>query len=207
MGVLRYAIGAHALAGTLVQKTKPQGSNSYDLTSVYIYAGDEPAIAGIFPNRKFRAGGAPRIHHFLKASLAAAEPFKKIENQVFNYGIGHRGSHLVNLHSIAHLINGVLKRHGFRPCRGKALALRRQLRGVPWIYEMTMTIAGSGPTLFHFAIYTLLSRMQCSSETKAATLPRSMKWASSSLEAFHSGDRRAACRASQLSNHSSATPS
>lgn len=46
----------------------------YDGPAFYLPGGDQSAIVGILPDRQFRAGGAPGVHHFLVGPLADGQP-------------------------------------------------------------------------------------------------------------------------------------
>jgi len=55
-----------------------------DRTAVRMLGLHQSAIGRILPDRKSRAGGAPRLHRFLIGPLPSSYPFQEIEDQIFN---------------------------------------------------------------------------------------------------------------------------
>jgi hypothetical protein len=50
---------------------------------------DQPAIVGVLPHWQPRAGCAPRIHDFFIGSVFIVDPLEKIQDQGFDYCVGH----------------------------------------------------------------------------------------------------------------------
>jgi hypothetical protein len=76
------------------EKGEARWRNPDDRAPVHSLHRDETAIVCVFPHRQLRARRPPRIHHLGVAPLAARQPLKEIDNQVFDDAVGHLFSHL-----------------------------------------------------------------------------------------------------------------